>query len=125
MVFTQSGRSGLALLLAATTSGESTFPEWVEVGTGSAAVLVTDRALVTPSGNRIRFTSRDSSIEREVTWTFDYSSVAISGTTNITEFGLFPSGPTATGSLWVREGFNGINFDGTAELQIQITAQIF
>ena len=41
--------------------------------------------------------------------------------TALTEFGMFPSGTTSTGSLWNREGFAGVNFDGTTELQVQIT----
>ena len=50
----------------------------------------------------------------------------MSGTAALTEFGLFDiaSGTGFTGSVWLREGFPGITFDGTNELQILSTLQV-
>lgn len=45
---------------------------------------------------------------------------------SLTEFGLFDqaSGTGFPGSLWQREGFGAITFDGTNELQILTSIEV-
>jgi hypothetical protein len=46
--------------------------------------------------------------------------------TDLTEFGLFDvaSGTGFPGSVWQREGFGSVAFDGTNELQILTSLQV-
>ena len=105
----------MAILLA----GSTVRPEACGIGTGSAAEAITDVALVTESDRNL-VTTTSTATAGEVKYTTDFGAVEMSGTA-MTEFGMFPSGTTSTGSLWNREGFAGVNFDGTTELQVQIT----
>lgn len=115
MVATDSGKSGLALLL--TVSG--TRPDVCAIGSGSGAVLVTNTDLIAQT-DQSAFTTTDISTVKEVAFTIDFNSVDISGTL-LTEFGIKVSG----GDVWNREGFASVEFDGTNELQIQITYEVF
>ncbi len=126
MVFTDAGRSGLALLMVSGTSKPDDVPRFLALGSGSGAVLVTNTNLIGETGGRIDFTGNpDLTVVGDVTWTWNLSSVAASGTWGLREFGTYTSGATAAGSLWLREGFNVVTFDGTTELQVQITKRIF
>lgn len=118
IVFTQSGKSGTALLLV----GSGGIPQFVGIGIGSGVVSSGNTVLITETGTRSWFSTRDSSIVNEVNWVFDYSSVEMSGV-SLTEFGLF-SGSQA-GNLWLREGFQAVTFTGGNELQIDITVEVF
>jgi len=53
----------------------------------------------------------------------DFNSVQMSGT-SFSEFGLFQSGVLGVGSVWQREAFGSVVFDGTNELQIISTLQV-
>ena len=121
MVFTDIGRSGLAWLMA----GSLAIPRFVAIGSGSGTVAVSNVRLIHETGTRIDFTSRDGAIEQEMTWTWDYASNAVSGTARLSEFAVFDVETAVTGSCWLREGFGSLTFDGTNELQIQVTAQVF
>lgn len=115
MVMTNVGKSGTALLW--TVSG--TRPDFISIGTGSAAVLVTDTDLVTEATGAA-FTSTTLTTAQQVTWIADYSAGTMSGI-ELTEFGVKISGL----NVWNREGFAAISFDGSNELQIQVTFQTF
>lgn len=101
------------------------FIKHIGIGTGSAAVVVTDVTLVTES-NRTAITGSPNFTENfKVGFQADFSSVQMSGT-DLTEFGLFDvaSGTGFAGSAWQREGFGSVAFDGTNELQILSTLEI-
>ena len=77
------------------------------------------------TGDRISYTTRDHlTTPRFVTWVFDKSAPALSGL-QITEFGVFHTSGVSTGSLFNREGFPAITFDGGQELQIEISFEAF
>ncbi len=130
MVFTVSGRSGAALVLTGLSGAgvDGRVPRYLGLGSGSGAVGSTNVYLVNRTGERIDFTTRNASTAQEVTYTWDVNSIAASGTWGLREFGVFSTSSPATaagGSLWIREGFAAVTFDGTTELQIQLTLQVY
>jgi len=119
MGITNVGKSGMALLL----SQSGTRPGTIAIGTGSGEVAVTNTTLVNMTSRKV-FSSTDITTPTEITYVGDWNSLEMSGT-NLTEFGVFISGTgTAVGKSWSREGFAGIEFDGTNELQIQCVYKI-
>ena len=115
MVFTNVGKSGLALAFA----GSMTIPDVIGIGSGSGAVSASDTNLVAQT--RVNaFTSRTISTQKEVTFLADFSATQMSGL-NLREFGVRISG----GTLFNREGFAAINFDGSNEAQIEVTFECF
>lgn len=85
-----------------------------------------DNVTLEDESNRTPITgSPDFTEDRKVTFQGDFSSVQMSGIT-LTEFGLFDqaSGTGFPGSVWQREGFGSVAFDGTNELQIISTLQV-
>ena len=121
MVFTNIGKSGVALSIGSF----ATFrPQYLALGNGSGAVAITNVNLVAESGTRQQYTSIDNSVSRYIEYIFDWNSLVMSGL-NLTEFGFFTESATSTGSLWLREGFKDVEFDGTNELQIQLKLQSY
>lgn len=123
MVVTTVGKSGVALTLV----GNTFEPRFCGLGGGSSTATVGDVILGSEffSGTqRADFTTRDSSTQREVSIIFDFSAGTMSGTF-LAEFGTFADSGVNTGSLFLREGFSPITFDGNNELQIQIIYEVF
>lgn len=115
MVATNDGKSGLALLM----SPSGNRPDSISIGSGSGVVSVSNTNLISERFNSA-FTTVDISVQKEVTFTSDFSASSISGLL-LREFGVKKSG----GNVWNREGFSPITFDGSNELQIQVTFQVF
>lgn len=123
MVFTNVGRQFVAYRLGS--SLPNLYIQYVGIGTGSSAVLVSDTTLTTEV-NRTAITGSPNFIEdRKVGFQADFNFVQMSGLA-LTEFGLFDvaSGTGFAGSAWQREGFGSLGFDGTNELQIYSTLQV-
>ena len=122
MVFTDAGKE-LTALQAWTPSGNR--PIAIAIGSGSGTAAATNLALIAETDRNL-FTggSVDYATPKEVSMQADWNSIDMSGL-KITEFGVFNTSGTTTGSVFAREAFNSINFDGTNELQIQITFQTF
>lgn len=98
--------------------------QYYAIGIGSGLVDVSNVALITETGTRAAITgSPNFTTARKVSFQGDYNSVQMSGI-QLTEFGLFASGASAVGSIWFREGFGQITFDGTNEIQIVSTINI-
>jgi len=114
MVFTTVGKSGTVLAIGSFSSNR---PQYMAIGTGSAAESVDNVALQTETDRKAFASVAVDTINNEITYTANWNSVAISGT-SLTEFGIFT--PASAGSLWDREGFGAISFDGTNELQIEL-----
>lgn len=115
MVYTTIGKSGLALAFA----GSMTLPDVCAIGTGSGTAAVSDTALESLKTSN-PFTTRDISTTRKVTFTTDFGATAMSGT-QLAEFGIMVSGA----DLFNRESFTPIEFDGTNELQVQISFEVY
>ena len=119
MVFTTVGKEMVAYRLGS----DIAYPVAYAIGTGSAAVTATGSALTTES-DRQNFTGSPNFTEaRKVKFQSNWNSIEMSGTT-LTEWGVFDNSTASTGSMYQREGFAGIEFDGTNELQIETTWEV-
>ena len=67
--------------------------------------------------------SPDFSVNQQVLFTGDWNSVEISGLI-LREFGLFTTGTALNGSLWAREAFPAITFNGTNELRVENNIEV-
>jgi hypothetical protein len=113
MGVTNIGLSGTALLLSV--SGAR--PTYMSIGAGSK----NENANVTTMGSealRYVFSSTTISTAKRITWTADYGSVAMSGL-NFREFGLMTGSPGTEIWHYVNLG-NGVNFDGSNELRVEL-----
>lgn len=119
MVATNYAKEQSALNLA----GSGTTPQFLRVGTGSAAVNPNLGSLVTDAGSAVLYITRDISTARKVKYTAAKSSVAMSGL-SMTEFGM-GAGSVAAQDLWNREGFAAVNFDGTIEAEFENIFEYF
>jgi hypothetical protein len=95
------------------------FPQYAGIGNGSGTFLTTQSGLIAQVGSRVLWTTRDTSVVNAVSFQFDFSASSMSGIT-MREFGI---GTTlgSSGNCWNRETLNDVTYDGTQELQLQIT----
>ena len=121
MVFTQYGKQAAAWAIGSNLTNN--FIQYVAIGSGSGTVAVTNVTLVAETDRNAITGSPDFDTARKVEFQADFNSVELSGTV-LFEFGLLTSGPSLIGSVWQREGFGSIVFDGTNELQILSTIEI-
>ena len=126
MVVTNHARGRIALLIA--NSGASTLiadsvPTQFMIGNGSGTATESDVTLVNAT-DRQNVTATDASVVNKITWTGDWNSVELSGL-SLKEFGMMPSGAALTGSIWSRTSLPAIVFDGTNELRIEETWEVF
>lgn len=121
MTATDYGKSGLVLQL----TGSSEPARFCAIGSGSGAELVSLGSLIAEVlTDRKDFTTRDIGTTKKISFTYDFSSVQMSGTF-LREFGVAGSEAKGTNDLWNREGFTAVEFDGTNELQIDVTFEVF
>ena len=123
MVVTNSARQFVTYLLGSEMS--DLYIKAIGVGTGSSTPSVSDTTLLTEA-NRTDITGTpDFTTNRAVSFQADLNSVQMSGIA-LSEFGLFHTGSTTgfTGSIWQREVFGSLAFDGTNELQIVSTIEV-
>lgn len=123
MPTTVAGREYFAIMLA----GSQNIPQYLGIGSGSGTALSGNVVLVKEmfTGDRIQYTTRDHVTNpRFVTWVFDKSAPQLSGL-QVSEFGIFHTSGIATGSLWNRESFPPITFDGTQELQVELQFEVY
>lgn len=122
MVMTDISLSGTAALLTGSTT---LIPRFCAIGTGSMAESASVGSLATEAlSERRNFSSRDDTTQRQVTWTFDYGAVEMSGT-SLSEFGVASGSTIEVQDLWNIEEFASSEFDGSNELQVQVTYQYF
>lgn len=115
MVFTDVGRSGLALAFA----GSMTKPNHICIGTGSGAITVSRTDLITQAGSTT-FTSTSMATLKEFNLVADFGATTLSGLT-LREFGV----KSSDGTLWEIEALSDIACDGTIEVEIDVTFQVF
>lgn len=117
MVVTNYGRSGNTLMWV----GSANAPQWAAIGSGSGADVASLGSLIAEVGaTRVAYTDRNIATNQEVAFTFDFNSVTMSGV-NLREFAIAGSQLKGVNDCWLREAFDAIVFDGTNELQLQIT----
>jgi len=117
MGITTDGVKSIAVIMG----NSGTVPTHIAIGDGDTAFSTSDTTLDNETDRNI-ITTRDLSVGSNVTWTADFSSSEISGTT-LREFGLFNA--SAGGNLFQREVIGSIEFEGERELQIQITHKYY
>ena len=93
------------------------------IGTGSSTVLITDTELVTPV-DRQAFTSATYPTTQKVEMQGDWNSVEMSGI-QLSEFSVLTNAAGLTGSIWSRTGIPSLTFDGTNELRILETWEVY
>jgi len=118
MVYTTVGKERAAIRLGSNINT----PDYVAVGDGSGSKDASTVALVNET-KRTSYNGVDFSTSKKAAYTFDFNSVEMSGTT-LTEIGQFSSGAANTGSAWLIEGFGGVNFDGSNELQVETKIEV-
>lgn len=93
------------------------------LGTGSSTVTANDTTLYAGS-LRTLVTSKTYPSSQKLTFQGDWNSVQLSGL-QLREFGVTGSATGITGSIWSRTVLPALTFDGTNELQIQETWEVF
>ena len=121
MVFTNWGAQATIYQIGSNLSNN--YIQTVEVGYGSGTATVTNVTLVNGSLRAMQTGSPNFTTTRKVSFQGDFNSVQMSGL-NLTEFGLFASGALNVGSIWLRESFPAVTFDGTNEVQIISTIEV-
>lgn len=95
----------------------------VGIGSGSGTASISNVVLLSEVDRNTITGTPDFAAARKVGFQGDFNSVEMSGI-HLTEFGLFTTGLAAnTGSIWFRESFGSIIFDGTNELQTLVTLE--
>ena len=120
MVFTSAGLSGVQVAIGVDSAQR---PQYMAIGSGSGAVATTNILLIGEKSRRTP-TSTSTSVTNKITYITDWNSVEMSGI-DLQEFGMFPTSVSSAGSCYSREGFTGVEFDGTNELQIQLTYEVY
>ena len=122
MVFTSVGKQFVAWSLG---SDVGNYINHIGIGDGSGTALESNVTLVSER-NRTQITgSPNFTTAQKVSFQADFNSVQMSGI-SLTEIGLFnqASGTGFPGSVWLREAFGSVVFDGGNELQILTTLEV-
>jgi len=123
MTFTNVGKELVALSIG---SNLDLFIGHIGIGSGSGTALSTNTTLFGEE-RRVSVTgSPDTTVAQKVAFQADFNSVTMSGIA-LSEFGLFnvASGTGYPGSVWSRNSFGSVIFDGTNELQVTETIHVF
>lgn len=119
MVITNYGKEQIALRIGS----DINIPVAFGIGTGSTTSSPSDLVLVNESDKQ-NFSLVNLSGVRTLTFQGDWNSVEMSGI-QLAEWAIFSQSASSTGSVWSREAFTPITFDGTNELQIEETWEVF
>ena len=105
----------------------TTFPTHFMIGSGSGTANATQTELLYPS-DRQAITVAVGSTPYKVKYIGDWNSITMSGTANqrLFEWGMCINEAGTTGSMWSRTAMpNVITFDGTTELRIEETWEVY
>lgn len=121
MPVTNFGKESLAIAIGSDLPNN--FIQYCAIGSGSGTASVTDVTLIAERDRNLLTGSPDFDTARKAGFQFDFNSVEMSGI-KLFEFGFLASGPALVGSVWQRESFGSIIFDGTNELQVFSTFEV-
>lgn len=121
MTFTNFGKQALTWSLGSEMTNN--YISYVGIGSGSGTAGVSDVTLLHEVSRTIITGSPDFTTAKKVEFQADFNAIQMSGI-HLTEFGLLASGPSHIGSVWQRESFGSIVFDGTQELQLISTLEV-
>lgn len=122
MVFTNYGKQAITWALGSDITNN--YIRYFAIGTGSGIAAVTNTTLVTENKRTTLTESPDFTTPYKVTFQGDFNSVQMSGI-SLTEFGFLGSATGSAGSVWQREAFSAVAFDGTNELQVLSTLEVY
>ena len=106
------------------TGSHSDYPTYYMIGSGSGTVSATQTELLYP-WDRQALTVAVGSTSYKAKYIGDWNSIEMSGN-DLREWGMCVSGVILTGSIWSRSAMpNVISFDGTTELRIEETWEIY
>ncbi len=124
MVILNWGKTRTALFLA---GSHADIPTYGMLGSGSGTVAITQTTLISGT-DRQAITVANGSTTFKVRYTMDWNSVEMSGVPikTLWEWGMITSGTGLTGSMWSRTAMpSAITFDGTTELRIEETWEVY
>lgn len=113
-------RQDLAFLIGGSIT---TYPTYFVIGSGSGTTNVSAGSLRAEE-DRQAFTATAYPSTNKVKFTGDWNSVEMSGL-ELTEFGIAKSGAALIGSIYSRTSLPQITFDGTNELRIEETWEVY
>ncbi len=119
-MFTNYGREQMTLVMGGSITD---IPEATLIGTGSGVEVVTQSGLITPV-DRQSFTDTTYPSAQSVRKQTDWNSVEMSGI-QLQEFGMTGSGSGAQGLVWDRNALPALTFNGTNELRVESTTEVF
>lgn len=119
MVVTTYGKEQIAIRIGSDINSPLAFG----IGTGSTTSSINDLVLVNEVDKQT-FSSVNLSGVRTLTFQGDWNSIEMSGI-QLAEWGIFSQSGATTGSTWSREAFTPVTFDGTNELQIEETWEVY
>lgn len=120
MVITDYTKNKINLFLG---GSQTDFPQYFMIGSGSGAALSSDTELV-HAVDRQEFTATSFPSLQRLTNQGDWNSVEMSGI-QLRQFGETVSGTGTTGSMWSIVSLPALTFDGTNELRIEETWEVF
>ena len=119
MVITNHARNKTILLIG---GSETNHPAYFVIGSGSGTALAADTSLVYPVDGQA-FTETTYPTLQKITQQGDWNSVEMSGI-QLRQFGIKIEAGT-TGSLWSKASLPALTFDGTNELRIEETWEVY
>lgn len=120
MTVTNYTKNRVTLLLGGSIAEE---PSNMAIGVGSSIVSPTNETLVSGTDTQ-PYTNTSYPNTNKIKWQFDWNSIEMSGI-QLSEFGMMQSGTSATGSVWSRSVIPSLTFDGTNELRIEETWEVY
>ncbi len=119
MVVTNYAKNKLTLFLG---GSETAYPTNFIIGDGSGVSLATDTTLVNAVDTQI-MTDTTFPTKQKVKYLGDWNSSEMSGT-QLRQFGVL-NGTAITGSIWSTTSLPALTFDGTNELRIEETWEVY
>ena len=102
--------------------GSGTIPTWMSIGSGSGTELVTESGLKNEYITlRKQYTTLNGSTSQQAINTYNYGATTMSGLT-LSEFGTWSD--ATGGNIWDVHRLGSVVFEGTVELQIDVTSKI-
>lgn len=120
MVVTNYAKNKVNLFLG---GSQTDFPQYYMIGSGSGVALASDTELEF-AVDRQSFTQTTFPTLQKVTDQGDWNSVEMSGI-QLRQFGKTGAGSGLTGSMWSITSLPALTFDGTNELRIEETWEVF
>ena len=120
MVVTNYTRNQMSLLLGGSASN---YVEYFIIGSGSGTASASDTALEY-AVDRQAVTAVTYPATQVASWQGDWNSVEMSGI-QLQQFGMITSGAGVTGSVWSKTSLPPLTFDGTNELRVEESWEVY